>query len=81
AGGIYFVRYIDRNAAAGSGWFNRLFDAFRSDDSKTRVARYRIVVKEEAAGKSVITVLDANGRAEESDTVRAIRAALLKELQ
>jgi len=39
------------------------------------------VVKEEAAGKSVITVLDANGRAEESDTVRAIRAALLKELQ
>jgi outer membrane protein assembly factor BamC len=82
AGGIYFVRYIDRNEAPGrGGLFDRFLDVFRSDESKTRLARYRIVVREESAGKTSLTVLDSNGRPEDSDTVRAIRSALLKELQ
>ena len=80
AGGIYFVRYVDRNAAKG-GWFGRMLDVFRSDDSKTRLARYRIVVKEESAGRSALTVLNSNGQPETSDTVKAIRETLLKELQ
>ncbi len=81
AGGIYFVRYIDRDGKRNKGLFDRMMDVFRSDDSKTRVARYRIVVKEESAGKSTLTVLDTNGRVEDSSTVTAIREALLKELQ
>lgn len=82
AGGIYFVRYIDRNEASGKGGlFDRFLDVFRSDESKTRLARYRIVVKEESVGKTSLTVLDSNGRPEDSETVRAIRGALLKELQ
>ena len=81
AGGIYFVRYIDRNATGKGGWFDRMLDVFRSDDSKTRLARYRIVVKEESQGKSSLTVLNSNGQPETSDTVKAIRETLLKELQ
>ena len=81
AGGIYFVRYIDRNATGKGGLFDRMLDVFRSDESKTRLARYRIVVKEESAGKSTLTVLNSNGQPEASDTVKAIREALLKELQ
>jgi len=81
AGGIYFVRYIDRNAAGKGPWFDRVLDVFRSEDSKTRLARYRIVVKEEAAGRSTLTVLNANGQPETSDTAKAIRETLLKELQ
>lgn len=81
AGGIYFVRYIDRNATGKGGLFDRVLDVFRSDESKTRLARYRIVVKEEAPGKSALTVLNSNGQPETSDTVKAIREALLKELQ
>lgn len=81
AGGIYFVRYVDRNATGKGGLFDRMLDVFRSDDSKTRLARYRIVVKEESQGKSSLTVLNSNGQPETSDTVKAIRETLLKELQ
>lgn len=80
AGGIYFVRYVDREGGAKSGMFNRMLNIFRSEDSKSRLARYRIVVKEEAAGKSALTILDSNGQKEDSTTVRDIRNALLKEL-
>lgn len=81
AGGIYFVRYIDRNATGKGGLLDRMINVFRSDESKSRLARYRIVVKEESTGKSSLTVLDANGQPEVSDTVKAIRETLLKELQ
>jgi outer membrane protein assembly factor BamC len=81
AGGIYFVRYIDRNSTGRDGFFDRMLDVFRSDESKTRLARYRIVVKEESQGKSTLAVLNANGQPENSDTVKAIRETLLKDLQ
>jgi outer membrane protein assembly factor BamC len=81
AGGIYFVRYVDRNASGQGGWINRMMDVFRSEDSKTRLARYRILVKGEADNRSSLTVLNANGQPETSDTAKAIREALLKELQ
>lgn len=80
AGGIYFVRYIDRKAA-GKGWLDRVVDVFRSEDSKTRLARYRIVVKGDSNNQSSLTVLNASGQPETSDTVKAIRETLLKELQ
>jgi outer membrane protein assembly factor BamC len=81
AGGIYFVRYIDRNATGKGGLFDRMLNVFRSDESKSRLARYRIVVKGESAGKSSLTVLNANGQPETSETVNAIRQTLLKDLQ
>lgn len=81
AGGIYFVRYIDRNAKGKGSLFDRMINVFRSDESKSRLARYRIVVKGESASKSSLTVLDANGQPETSDTVKAIRETLLKDLQ
>jgi hypothetical protein len=58
-----------------------MINVFRSDESKSRLARYRIVVKGESASKSSVTVLDANGQPETSDTVKAIRETLLKDLQ
>lgn len=80
AGGIYFVRYIDRKAG-GQGWFDRMVDALRSEDSKTRLARYRLVVKGDSNTQSSLTVLNASGQPEISGTVKAIRETLLKELQ
>lgn len=81
AGGIYFVRYVDRNASGKEGWISRMVNVFRSDDSKTRLARYRILVKGESDNRSSLTVLNANGQPETSDTAKTIREALLKELQ
>jgi len=81
AGGIYFVRYVDRNPDGQGGWINRIVNVFRSDDSKTRLARYRIVVKGESPSQSSLAVLNANGQPEDSDTAKAIRETLLKELR
>jgi outer membrane protein assembly factor BamC len=80
AGGIYFIRYIDRKAG-GQGWMDRMVDVFRSEDSKTRLARYRLMVKGDSNTQSSLTVLNANGQPETSDTVKAIRETLLKELR
>lgn len=81
AGGIYFVRYIDRTGKSQPGLLNRMLDVFRSDDGKSRLARYRIVVKQETPGQSTLTVLNANGQPEDSATVTAIRESLLRELR
>ena len=83
AGGTYFVRFVDRTAQqANSGFMDRIFDVFRSDDSKTRLARYRIVLKAEGDSRSVATVLNSNGQPEASNAlVKQMLELLVKELR
>lgn len=81
ASGTYFVRYVDRTGGGDKGLFSRLGDFFRSDESKAKLARYRIVVKEEAGGKSTVGVLNANGQAESSENTKQMLEALLRELR
>lgn len=81
AGGLYFVRYIDRNADTNPGLMDRVLNVFRSDDSKAKLSRYRIQVRADGDTKSLITVLNTNGQVESSATARAIADALFKELR
>ena len=81
AGGIYFVRYIDKNANPNPGMLDRMMNIFRSDDSKTRLARYRIVVKGEGENRSVISVLNQSGQPESSAAAKQVAEVLLKELR
>lgn len=81
ASGTYFVRYVDRSGGGEQGLLSKLGDFFRSDETKARLARYRIVVKEEAGGKSTIGVLNANGQAETSESTKQMLETLLRELR
>lgn len=81
AGGIYFVRFIDRSQAAETGLFKRITNIFRSDDSKSRLARYRIALKAEGASRSTVSVLNVNGQPETSPAAKQMTELLLRELR
>lgn len=81
AGGIYFVRYIDKNASPNPGMLDRVLNIFRSDDSKVRLARYRIVLKGDGESRSTLSVLNQSGQPDSSAAARQVIDLLLKELR
>lgn len=81
AGGTYFVRFIDRSQNTDTGLFKRITNIFRSDDSKTRLARYRIVLKGEGTSRSTVSILNVNGQPETSPAAKQMTDLLLRELR
>lgn len=72
--GVYFVRYVDPDAAAKSGFLSRLF-SFGADEKAKEAQRYRIAVKAApGANLSQVTVMSNDGKPETS----AIGAKILK---
>lgn len=83
AQGIYFVRYVDPDAdqkkASEKGFLSRLF-TFGSDDSAKSAQRYRIAVKA-TGGASQVSVLNAEGRPDSSQTADRILSLLNDQLK
>ncbi|MFO1220903.1 MAG: outer membrane protein assembly factor BamC [Burkholderiaceae bacterium] len=79
AAGVYFVRYVDPKIAGKEepNFFARLFS---SDNAATTVQRYRIAVKS-AAGKTQISIQNADGAPEGSETGQRIATLLVNELK
>jgi outer membrane protein assembly factor BamC len=77
--GIYFVRYVDPKTAGqdGPGFFARLFGA---DNSAAAPARYRVLVKGEAA-QTLVSVQDGQGGAVSKDIGERIVALLAEDLK
>jgi outer membrane protein assembly factor BamC len=79
AQGIYFVRYTEgKDGTEEAGFFGRMFS---SDKDKTRtLSRYRVQVKSEA-GRSRVTVLNAEGGADTGAAASRIASLLVEDLK
>ncbi|HNT37592.1 MAG TPA: outer membrane protein assembly factor BamC [Rubrivivax sp.] len=77
--GIYYVRYVDPKTAGVDepNFFARLFGAKGPNRDPVR---YRVLVKS-AGEKSVVSIQDAAGAAETSETAKTIVARLISELR
>ncbi|MEZ5646539.1 MAG: outer membrane protein assembly factor BamC [Burkholderiaceae bacterium] len=76
--GVYFVRYVAPNAdTAKPGLFSRMFGARAAENSPVR---YRVTVRS-SDSQSTVSVLDANGKPDASDTARRILTLLSEELR
>lgn len=78
--GLYFVRYIDPEAdnKQSKGWLSRL--KFWGSDEAKKNERFRILLKEAAAGTEV-NVLDKDGARDQSDTAKRILTLLYEQLK
>ncbi len=80
--GLYFVRYIDpevdNKSAENKGWLAKL--KFWGSDTKQPTERYRILVKDAAAGAEV-NVLNKEGAQEQSETANRILSLLYEQLK
>jgi len=82
--GIYFVRYVDPDAAEQKeGFFKRLFSwGGKSEDELKEAQRYRVLVKtEQGANVSKVTVQNNEGQADTSPTAGKILNLLHTELK
>ncbi|HMP12109.1 outer membrane protein assembly factor BamC [Hydrogenophaga sp.] len=76
--GVYFVRYVEPVADSSQpGLLGRMLGARRNEQQPVR---YRVVVRS-ADNQSTISVLDANGQPDATDTARRILSLLSEELQ
>ncbi len=80
--GVYFVRYVDPDAAEKQGFFSKLL-SFGSDSDKAKEAqRYRVLVKANAEGNaSDVTVQTNDGKPETTATGAKILKLLNDELK
>lgn len=83
--GVYFVRYVDMDVDAKGnkqeGFFSKLF-SFGSSDSSKNAVKYRILVKDAANGESsLVTVENADGKADASATGLKILQILNEQLK
>lgn len=80
--GIYFVRYVDPDAAEKDGFFKRLFTFGASDEKAKEAQRYRVLVKgAQGANVSEVTVQGNDGKPETSPTGAKILKLLNDELK
>lgn len=81
AQGLYFVRYIDPSQAGKGepGFFGKLFDFGKKEES-SGPARYRVAVRADGE-RSIVSVLNAQGAPENSDTGRRIVSLLVDDLK
>jgi outer membrane protein assembly factor BamC len=78
--GVYFVRYVDPEAANKEGFFKRLFTS--SDEKAKEAQRYRVLVKPAAEGNvSEVSVQSSDGKPETSATGAKILGLLHNELK
>ena len=76
--GIYFVRYVEPTADSSQpGLLGRMFGGRRDEQQPVR---YRVVVRS-TDSQSTVSVLDANGQPDATDTARRILSLLSEELQ
>jgi outer membrane protein assembly factor BamC len=77
--GLYFVRYVDpaNMGKEEPGFFAKLFGLDKKDGGP---GKYRVSVKS-AGERSVVSVLDGQGAAENSEAGKRIAATLLEELK
>ena len=79
--GVYFVRYVDPDAASKDGFFKKLF-TFGSDDKAKEAQRYRVIVKaEQGASTSQVSVQTNDGKSETGETGAKILKLLANELK
>jgi outer membrane protein assembly factor BamC len=79
--GIYFVRYVDPEAANQEGFFKRLF-TFGDSDKAKEAQRYRVIVKGADTGNSSsVAVQDNTGKPDTSPTATKILSLLNDELK
>jgi len=82
--GVYFVRYVDPDAAEQKeGFFKRLFTfGGKSEDELKEAQRYRVLVKAQASGNaSDVTVQTSDGKDDTSATAGKILQLLNNELK
>ena len=80
--GVYFVRYVDPDAAAKTGFLTRLFSFGDAEDKAKEAQRYRVLVKAGANGlTSDVTVQSNDGKPESSPTGAKILQLLHGELK
>jgi outer membrane protein assembly factor BamC len=79
--GTYFVRYVDPALAGRDepGFFSKLFSFGRKKDD-SGLAKYRLKITSENA-TSTVTVLDSQGKPENSDVGKQIARLLLEDLK
>ncbi|WP_051306219.1 outer membrane protein assembly factor BamC [Massilia alkalitolerans] len=79
--GVYFVRYVDPDAASKDGFFKKLF-TFGADDKAKEAQRYRVIVKaEQGASTSQVSVQTNDGKLETGETGAKILKLLADELK
>ncbi len=80
AQGLYFVRYVDPTFAGREepGFFSRLFSGSKKNDSG--LAKYRVKVSADG-NTSTVSVLDSQGKPENSENGKRIVALLLEDLR
>jgi outer membrane protein assembly factor BamC len=80
---MYFVRYVDPDAAKAEGMFKKLFNwGSSSDKDKDKQAqRYRIAVKAGAGSTSQVTVLNNEGKLDTTATSGKILGLLNEQLK
>ncbi len=80
--GLYYVRYVDPAFAGREepGFFARMLSFGRKKNDDASPVKYRVKVASEGAG-STITVLDAQGKAENTDAPKRIINLLLEDLR
>ncbi len=80
--GIYFVRYVDPDAANKEGFFKKLFTFGSAEDKAKEAQRYRVLVKgEQGASTSEVTVQANDGKADTGPTGAKILNLLADELK
>jgi len=79
--GTYFVRYIDNTGSGPKPSFmERLTGAFKPDDAKGRLARYRLVLKGEGDARTQLVVQNQKGEPENSEATRQMLGVLIKDM-
>jgi outer membrane protein assembly factor BamC len=80
--GVYFVRYVDPDAAGSTGFLKKLFTFGAAADKEKEAQRFRISVKPEASGNaSQVTVQTNDGKAETTGAGAKILKLLGDELK
>ncbi len=80
--GVYFVRFVDADAAKADGFFTKLMNITSSSDKAKEAQRYRITVKAaEAGATSDVAVQSNDGKPEVSVTSDKILTLLLEQLK
>jgi outer membrane protein assembly factor BamC len=80
--GVYFVRYVDPDAAGSTGFLKRLLTFGSAADKEKEAQRYRITVKADASGAASQVMVQANdGKPETTGTGAKILKLLGDELK
>jgi outer membrane protein assembly factor BamC len=80
--GVYFVRYVDPDAANKEGFFKKLFTFGSAEEKAKEAQRYRVIVKaEQGASTSQVSVQTNDGKSETGETGAKILKLLTDELK